>query len=235
MKSTTAPIKTFVLAMAATLALGASAQDRPMLSGANWAGMSTATEGGHLFGNPKAKTRLVEFMSYTCSHCAEFAKTGDGAIRIAYVPTGKVSYEIRHLVRDPVDLSATLLTHCGDASKFGGNHDAIIHRYDEWIDKARKTSQAQRSRWQFGSLSARLQAIASDLDFYDIMEGRGYTRAQLDQCLSDEGKARRIAETSAQDVKKYGLIGTPSFILDGTLLDGTHDWPTLEAKLKKTL
>ncbi len=231
----TGPIKALALAMAATLALGASAQDKPILPGGNWAGMLTATEGGHLFGNPAAKTRLVEFMSYTCSHCAEFAKTGDGAIRIAYVPTGKVSYEIRHLVRDPVDLSATLLTHCGDAKKFGGNHDAILHRYDEWIDKARKISPAQRSRWQFGSLSARLQAIASDLDFYDIMEGRGYTRAQLDKCLSDDASARAIAETSAADIRKYDLAGTPSFVLDGALLDGTHDWPSLEARLKKTL
>ncbi|MBX7500251.1 thioredoxin domain-containing protein [Qipengyuania mesophila] len=227
-------LKALALASAVPLAIAAGAADKPILPGGNWAGMLTETEGGHLFGNPQAKTKLVEFMSYTCSHCAHFAQTGDGAIKIAYVPTGRISYEIRHLIRDPVDLTAALLTQCGDAKKFGGNHDAIMYRYDEWIEKARTATRAQQSRWQFGSLSARLQAIASDLDFYDIMERRGYTRAQLDKCLSDEAQARAIAETSAADVRKYGLTGTPSFILDGTLLDA-HDWNSLEPQLKKAL
>ena len=225
------------LAGAGTLAWGASAQQpaqgRGILPGGNWAGMLAETEGGHRFGNPEAKTRLVEFMSYTCSHCAHFARQGDGAIKLAYVPTGKLSYEIRHLIRDPVDLTAALLTHCGDAKKFGGNHEAIMYRYDEWIEKARTATQAQQSRWQFGTLSARLQAIASDLDFYDIMATRGYKRAELDRCLSDAGKAKAMADTSAADVRKYGLTSTPSFVLDGKLLAGAHDWPTLEKQLKK--
>ena len=178
-------LKSILLAAVGSLALSASAQDRAIVKGGNWTATVTETEGGHLLGNPDAKVKLVEFMSYTCSHCATFAKQGDAAIKMAYVPTGRISYEIRHLIRDPVDLSAALLTHCGDPKKFGGNHEAIMYRFDDWMDKARKTTQAQQSRWQFGSLSARLQAIASDLDFYEIMESRGYTRPQLDQCLSE--------------------------------------------------
>ena len=216
---------------ASTLALGANAQERLMKPGGNWAGMLQASDGGHLFGNPEAEKKLIEFMSYTCSHCAEFARKGDAAIKLSYVPTGKISYEVRHLIRDPVDLTAALLTHCGDEKKFGGNHEAIMYRFDEWMGKAAKATQAQRSRWQFGSLPARLQAIASDLDFYDIMETRGYGRAELDRCLSDEAKARAMADTSAADVKKYGLTGTPSFVLDGELLEGTHDWLSLEKHL----
>ncbi len=233
MKSLT--MAALALAGAGTLALGASAQERQILPGGNWAGMLGETASGHRFGNPEAKTKLVEFMSYTCSICAQFARQGDGAIKLSYVPTGKISYEIRHLIRDPVDLAAVMLTHCGDPKKFGGNHEAIMYRYDEWIEKARKSTQAQRSRWQFGSLSARLQAIASDLDFYDIMETRGYERAELDRCLSDEAKAREMAEASAADVRKYGLTGTPSFVLDGKLLEGTHNWPALEKHLKDAI
>lgn len=220
------------LAGAGTLAIAASAQERQILPGGNWAGMLDRTDGGHRFGNPEAQTKLVEFMSYTCSHCAQFARRGDGALKLAYVPTGKISYEIRHLIRDPVDLTAALLTHCGDPKKFGGNHEAITYRYDEWIEKARTATQAQRSRWQFGSLSARLQAIASDLDFYDIMETRGYSRVEMNRCLSDEAKANAMADRSAADAERYGITGTPSFVLDGKLLEGTHDWPTLEKQLK---
>ena len=223
------------LAGAGTLAITASAQERLVLPGGNWAAMLDRTDGGHRFGNPAAETKLIEFMSYTCSHCAQFARRGDGALKLAYVPTGKISYEIRHLIRDPVDLTAALLTHCGDPKKFGRNHEAITYRYDEWIEKARTATQAQKSRWQFGSLSARLQAIASDLDFYDIMETRGYSRAEMNRCLSDEAKANAMADRSAADAERYGVTGTPSFVLDGKLLEGTHDWPTLEKQLKDAI
>ena len=219
---------------ASTLALGANAQERLMKPGGNWAGMLQASDGGHLFGNPEAEKKLIEVMSYTCSHCAEFARKGDAAIKLSYVPTGKISYEVRHLIRDPVDLTAALLTHCGDEKKFGGNHEAIMYRFDEWMDKARNATQAQRSRWQFGTNSARFQAIASDLDFYEIMETRGYRRADLDRCLSDEAKAKALADTSAADVAKYQLTGTPSFVLDGKLLEA-HDWPSLEKRLKDAI
>ena len=222
------------LAGAGTLAITASAQERLVLPGGNWAAMLDRTDGGHRFGNPAAETKLIEFMSYTCSHCAEFARKGDAAIKLSYVPTGKISYEVRHLIRDPVDLTAALLTHCGDEKKFGGNHEAIMYRFDEWMDKARNATQAQRSRWQFGTNSARFQAIASDLDFYEIMETRGYRRADLDRCLSDEAKAKALADTSAADVAKYQLTGTPSFVLDGKLLEA-HDWPSLEKRLKDAI
>ena len=228
-------LKGLALLGVGTLALSASAQERPILPGGNWGSMLAETDGGHLFGNPDADRKLIEFMSYTCSHCATFARNGEGAIKVAYVPSGRISYEIRHLIRDPVDLSAALLTHCGDASKFGGNHEAIMYRYDEWIEKARKTTQAQRSRWQFGSLSARFQAIASDLDFYDIMKTRGYERAEIDQCLTDEAKASALADRSAADAERYGITGTPSFVLDGELLEGTHDWSALEPQLADAL
>ncbi|HAG37711.1 MAG: thioredoxin domain-containing protein [Pseudomonadota bacterium] len=234
MKIKSLAMAALALVGASTLALGANAQERLMKPGGNWAGMLQASDGGHLFGNPEAEKKLIEFMSYTCSHCAEFARKGDAAIKLSYVPTGKISYEVRHLIRDPVDLTAALLTHCGDEKKFGGNHEAIMYRFDEWMDKARNATQAQRSRWQFGTNSARFQAIASDLDFYEIMETRGYRRADLDRCLSDEAKAKALADTSAADVAKYQLTGTPSFVLDGKLLEA-HDWPSLEKRLKDAI
>ena len=199
----------------------------------NWAATVVASDNGHKVGNPKAKTKLVEFMSYTCSHCADFAREGDAAIKLAYLPKGDVSYEIRHLLRDPFDLTAALLTQCGDPKKFMGNHNAIMLSQDDWFEKGRKTTRAQQARWQFGSNGARRQEIASDLGFYELMENRGYTRTQLDRCLTDEAKANALAEASQADVEKYGLTGTPSFVMYGALLDGVHNWAALRPILDK--
>ena len=222
----------------AALATPSAAQPAPkraavVQTGGNWAAVVEARDNGHVFGNPEAKTRLVEYMSYTCSHCAEFARTGDPAIMLFLVPKGDVSFEIRHMLRDPIDLTAALLTNCGEPEKFLGNHEAIISRQGEWIETARKTTQAQRTRWSFGTNSARWRAIASDLGFYDIMEARGYSRPALDRCLADQAKATALAETSARDVGAYALPGTPSFVLDGKLLAGVHSWEALKPVLEK--
>lgn len=44
-----------------------------------------------------------------------------------------------------------------------------------------------------------------------------------------------MADRSAADAERYGITGTPSFVLDGKLLEGTHDWPTLEKQLKDAI
>lgn len=229
------------LVAAATLACltsGAAAQPakKPRsaaVAAGNWSAAVEARDSGHVFGNPEAKAKLVEYMSYTCSHCAEFARTGEPAIKLFLVPKGTVSFEIRHLLRDPIDLTAALLTHCGEPEKFPGNHEAIMSRHAEWMLTARQTTQAQRTRWQFGSNAARWRAIASDLGFYDIMEARGYSRPALDRCLADQAKANTLAATSARDVEALGLSGTPSFVLDGKLLDGVHNWDALKPVIDK--
>ena len=223
----------------ATLAIGADAapaRKRPAAAksqAANWSTMVAEHDGGYILGNPEADNKLVEYMSYTCSHCFEFSRTGDPAIRLFLVPKGKVSYEIRNLLRDPVDLTAALLTHCGDEDKFPANHTAIISKQAEWMETARTATQAQRTRWSFGTNAARWRAIASDLGFYDIMEARGYSRPALDHCLADDAKATALAATSQRDVEALGLKGTPSFVLNGKLLDGVYNWDTLKPFVEK--
>jgi hypothetical protein len=53
-------------------------------------------------GNPQAR-RLVEYMSYTCPHCAHFEAESALALRNGPIASGKGSFEVRHLLRDPID------------------------------------------------------------------------------------------------------------------------------------
>lgn len=218
-------------AAAALLAVAspAASQARPAVTAnpGNWATKVERRDHGHVIGNPDAPHRLIEFMSYTCPHCAEFARTGDAAIKLGVVPDGKVSFEIRHMLRDPIDLTATLLTHCGGPAKFLDNHEAMLTRQAAWMERARQATQAQRTRWNFGANPARMRAIASDLGFYTIMETRGFNRTQIDRCLADQTMAKNLAEVSARDTATFALPGTPSFVVDGRLLDGVHTWDRL--------
>ncbi len=193
------------------------------------------TDGGHRIGNAEAKVSVMEFVSYTCPACANFVKDGDGALELGYVSTGRVTMEIRHIIRDPIDLTAALLTNCGPVSKFPQNHKAFMLGQGKWLPLAASASQAQRNRWNSGTYASRRRAMANDMGFYSIMERRGYRRTEIDRCLADETKATSLAENSQKDSEKYFISGTPSFALNGVTLAGTHSWSLLEPQIKARL
>jgi protein-disulfide isomerase len=213
-----------MLLAVAPLAIAATAKGR------NWLTTAVVTPGGHRLGNPAAPAKLMEFVSYTCPHCGHFFKEADGALKIAYVQPGKVSVEIRHLIRDPVDLAAVTLSECGDPKKFFGNHDMFFAQQATWLAKGNDLTEAQEKRYYEGALGARMQAVASDFGFYGMMATRGYTRAQVDACLTDTRKIQALATQSKADAEKFGIDSTPSFVVNGKTLD-IHTWDELQKVL----
>jgi protein-disulfide isomerase len=220
-----------ILRAAALLAAAA------LLSGqtrADWDTVVAKTDFGHRVGNPDAKVKLVEFFSYTCPHCAEFAQQGEGAIKIGYLAPGKVSVEYRHLIRDPVDLTVGMLVNCGATGRFPGNHAAFILGQSRWIGPLARPTQAQTTRWRTAGAAGR-RAIAGDFGFYAIMERRGYRRTDVDRCLADEAMANRLAQISAREWDRPGIDATPSFAINGIVMPGTHTWAALSRQLEEFL
>ena len=107
--------------------------------------VSTTPIGAFLAGNPAAKVRLVEYFSYTCHICADFAKAGTLPLKTQYIDRGLVLFEYRNLVRDPVDMTAALLARVGGAKAFAGNHQAIFAAFPATIAKVQKATEAQKS------------------------------------------------------------------------------------------
>jgi protein-disulfide isomerase len=201
----------------------------------NWNTVVAEIDGAHRIGNPDAKVKLVEYVSYTCPHCAAFTQEADDRIRLAYIMPGKVSLEVRHLIRDPVDLTVVMLANCGPAAKFPQNHSSFMLQQARWIAPLSSATAAQRQRWTSGPGPARRRAIANDFGLYRIMETRGYNRPELDRCLSDEAAATRFADQSQKDWDRPGIDSTPSFSINGIVMPGTHAWDTLEQQLNDFL
>jgi protein-disulfide isomerase len=196
----------------------------------NWLGTAVVTAGGHRLGNPEAPTKLIEFVSYTCPHCGHFFKEADAPIKLGLVQPGKVSVEIRHVIRDPADYAAVVLAECGDPKKFFGKHDMFFARQDQWLGKLRAATKAQQQRWYTGTVPQRMRAIASDAGFYDMMEGRGYSRSQVEACFNDTKKVDALLKQSQHDRKQFGVDSTPSFVVNGKTLD-VHSWDELQKVL----
>jgi protein-disulfide isomerase len=126
------------------LVVAASAQAAPEQK--DWSRTIILTpEGAHLVGNPAAKTRLVEYVSYTCSHCAHFVVEGSEPLRKGWISKGAIAAEIRNLVRDRFDLTAAILARCGGPARFSAIHDAIFAAQDGWLERVRAYASAPMS------------------------------------------------------------------------------------------
>ena len=227
-------------AVAAILLIGAT---KPAPRNWNLA-VALLPSGSHLLGNPEAGVKLVEFVSYTCPHCSHFeiqayapmqgtlTLNADGSF--TYVHNGKLSIELRNLVRDPIDLTAAILTNCGPKEKFFLNHAAMMRSQPVWIQPLVKPTPAQEARWSTGDRVTRSRAIANDFKFYAIMATRGYDRTAVDACIADQAMAERLGKMTT-DAAELGVTKTPSFLLNDLLLFGTHDWemlrPQIEARM----
>lgn len=218
-------------AIAATAALllgGASPPARP----ANWTQTAAVTpEGHHVLGNPAAPLRLVEFVSYTCPHCAQFEVESEAQLKLGMIGPGKGAVEVRNFVRDPIDITVALITNCVPANRFFPLHTAFMRTQPQWIGPLASSSPAQRQRWTTGPFASRTRAIASDFKFYEFMATRGMDRPTLDRCLANEALASKLARQTDDAVQALGVSGTPSFMIDGIVLAGTHNWQALRPQI----
>ncbi|MCC6827931.1 MAG: thioredoxin domain-containing protein [Novosphingobium sp.] len=184
-------------------------------------------EGGYLLGNPQAPIKVVEFVSYTCPHCAHFHSESAAPLQAKYIAPAHVSVEVRPFLRNAIDVTATLLTTCGPASRFHGIHALVLQRQSEWLHSPSAT---ELKRWQHPDFATRTRNMAHDLGLYALMQTRGYKPAELDRCLSDRAAAERLADQTEAATDKIGVRGTPSFTINGTL-QNFYDWPNLRAAL----
>lgn len=233
-------IKTIGLLLAAlcgAVLLTAAGKPAPAPAKVDWNTVVARTPlDSHLLGNPNAPVKLVEYISYTCPHCAHFEAESDAQLRIGFVATGKGSIEVRSFVRDPIDLTVALLAHCGPPSKFFANHSTFLRHQTTWMAPLASLTEAQRARWSNPDFAARTRAIAGDLGLYSLMEARGYDRPALDRCLADKALGERLAQHTKDAAEKDFVNGTPSFLLGGVPLSGTYTWaalkPQIEARLR---
>ena len=206
-----------------------------MGAGQNWTLAIERGEAFHTVGNPDAEMTVADFSSYTCSHCGHYARTGGEVMKLAYVGSGKTRVEMRHVIRNPIDLAAAMAAWCGPKDKFLRNHAALMFAQDDWLEKAGTATAAQKQRWVNGPIPQRLRNIASDLGFYEIFEQRGYDRPALDRCLADTERMEALVAATGSDAAEYGVRSTPSFAIDGALLDGVHGWDALQPQIQARL
>ena len=184
--------------------------------------------GGIAVGNPAAKVKLVEWLSYTCSHCADFAKESKVELH-AMVRAGSVQVEYRTLPRDGLDLAAGLLVRCGGKARFAGAHDAVFAGQAAMLDKATAFSATPAAAAPMPTLAGRLNQLADVTGLRATIRARGLNDSQTTRCLNDEAAQKRVIAI-AEAAQTAGIPGTPAFEIGGRRVDA-HSWAELKPQL----
>lgn len=217
-----------------------SAPVAPPASG-DWTEVVTATDaGGFMMGNPNAKVKLIEFASMTCPHCARFNEAAHDTLTQKYVKTGQVAYEFRNFVRDPFDVTASLVTRCGGAKTFFPLTNAMYDDQANWVAKIQAATPEQQQALGTMGPEKEFKAIADIAGFKQWAAMRGIPAEKVDACLTDQKAVNQLVQMNNDAVSQYNIPGTPTFVMNGEVvnMDGVPEpkvWPTLESKIKAAL
>ena len=197
-----------------------------------WADMITKTpEGGYVMGNPAAPIKLVEYGSFTCSHCAEFSEQSSAEIRDSFVASGRVSFEFRSFVRDAMDITAAMLTRCGAPESYFALTEQAMANQTAMFGKVQAAGNAAFDAAIALPDAKRGIAIGELTGLTEFFAARGIAKDQANACLANGAEAAALAKRTTDDSEKYKIEGTPTFLINDQSI-GSMGWAELRTKLQ---
>ncbi len=222
--------KLFAAGSISALALAASSIAAPAPS--KWLTTVTVTgAGSHVLGNPAAPNKVVEYLSYTCGHCAQFEANEAPQLKAQYVATGKASLEIRNMLLNPIDLTAAMLARCGGKGRFFGNQKHLFATQPVWLGKTKNISAASQAKLKSENYAGFMLGVYTEIGLDKVMQQRGVTPSQGKTCLADKASLKAVLDMTDAG-SALGVKGTPSFIVNGKLQDHIHNFAELKAAMK---
>lgn len=156
-------------------------------------------------GAPGAPVTVYEMADFQCPACRLFAVTVLPALDSEFVKTGKVRWVFINLPLTsihPNAMAAAEVAMCAARQgRFWQTHDALYQKQDDWAKLAQP----------------RTTLIA-------LAQRAGVDRSRLLRCL-DDGSVRAEIELDAQRAQRSGARATPSFYIEGGLLEGAPYTP----------
>lgn len=223
----------FAAALALALPVAAAAQGaargaRPAQR--DWTQVVSATpEGGFRMGNPAAPVRVVEYLSLTCPHCAEFSRQGTPQL-MTQVRSGRVSLEYRNYVLNALDLAASFLSRCAAPQNYFNLTHAILGSQGQWIGRMQALNEQQQQAIQGQTPIETMRRVVAASGLDALAEHHGVTAEQQRACLTNQAGLDRVVQMQ-QAATRYGVNGTPTFAINGQIVSA-NDWAGLQPLLR---
>lgn len=153
--------------------------------------------GDHVIGKEDAPVTIVEYASFTCGHCASFHINTFPKLKEKYIDTGKVKLIFRPFPTGPAELSiaAAMLAHCAGKERYFAMTSALMETQRNWMATQDPVPMLQK-----------------------LSSQAGIDEAKFKQCLSDQTLAAEIQRTGLRGYETFGVEGTPTFFINGTIV-----------------
>lgn len=157
------------------------------------------------WGNASAPVTIIEFSDYQCPYCSRAVPTLD-RIKKEYGPDKvKIVFRDMPLPSHPRAVPAALAAHCAnDQGKFWEFHDALFNN----------------------------QQKLEDADLKGHAKTLGLDEKKFAECY-DAKKHQELVDKSRREAETLGIQATPSFVINGALLQGAQPFEKFKEKIDR--
>tara|TARA_B100001123_G_scaffold450763_1_gene623534 strand:+ start:2695 stop:3315 length:621 start_codon:yes stop_codon:yes gene_type:complete len=174
-----------------------------LLTNAHSAKLTDIQEGEWILGNIDAPITMIEYASLSCPHCAAFHIKTLPTIKKEYIDTGKVKLIFRHFPFNLPALQGSMITKCVGEDLYFKYLEALFSLQKKWV-----------------------KSEGSRESLFNIMSNTGMTREEFDECLNNKDIENKILSNQIRAHEEYNIKTTPSFIINGKLIEGNKSIDT---------
>lgn len=174
--------------------------------------LSEIQDGEWLLGDPNAPITMIEYASMSCPHCAAFHTEKLPIIKKEYIDTGKVKLVFRDFPFNLPALQGSMITRCVGEKLYFKYVNALFSLQKSWV----KIEGAEES-------------------LFNIIHNSGMSREEFDQCLNDKDLENKILSYQLEANREFGIQTTPSFIINGKLIEGNKPIETFRKTFEDIL
>ena len=157
------------------------------------------TEKDFVIGNEDAKITIIEYASLSCSHCADFHTNTLETLKKEYIDTGKVKMVFRDYPFNYPALLGSMVLRCIPENYRYDYMNALFKLQLDWVNKKNKKT---------------IQEL------YKIMQSGGMTKDEYDACIYNTELENEILKGVMEAQNQFNIKSTPSFIINGKLIEG---------------
>ena len=172
------------------------------------------TENDFIIGNDNAPITIIEYASMSCSHCANFHNNTLPDLKEEYIDTGKVKYVFRDFPYNYPALLGSMVMRCIPSEVRYDYMNALYKLQNMWVVR---------------------ENVITRQELYKIMQTGGMTKENFDTCLSNVDLENKILQEVIAAQNEFDIRSTPSFLINGDLLEGDKSIKVFRQILDKIL
>ena len=171
------------------------------------ADLPEVTAADRVMGRADAPVTVVEYASFTCSHCADWQTEVLPTFKARFIDTGRVRLVFRNLPTRPAEISMTAagIAHCAAPDHFFAVAESFF--------KGQPALFAGGSTW-----------------FQDAIAVSGRSRPEIEACFRDPATNAAL-QAEVAGATAAGVEGTPTFFVNGRKT-ADHTLETLTAAIE---